>query len=363
MRKTILLTGATGALGKDMLRYFLTETDHRLFVLARGKKNLSAGERIKKITEAWDIEGDLRARLTVFNGDVTLPHFGLNEKDLTELRNGTDEFFHVAALTALNGSEEECELINVGGTSHALEIAWDLFRRGKMKRFFYFSTAYVAGSRQTYRSFEDELPENPAFANYYESSKYHAEKNVRQAMGKGLPVTIFRPSIVVGHSRTGEVAEFNVIYPFMKLFAHGILKVLPTRIENSFNIVPCDFVLRASMAIASQAESIGKTYHLVTLNPPTIGMLLDMKQNEFPEMPPIQVVAPDNFRREDLEANERFVYDMLHPYLGYLNDELTFDARNTAEALRGTGIHLPNTDYEFLKTLCAYAVKAGYLVV
>lgn len=362
MSKTLLLTGATGALGKDMLRYQLTRTRNCLYILARGKKNLSAKERIAKMVAAWDLGPEFTQRITVLEGDVSLPHFGLSEADLLLIRGKVDLFFHIAALTALNGSEEECELINVGGTAHALEIAWDLYRHGRLKRFFYFSTAYIAGSRQTYLSMEDEMPEHPAFANYYESSKYKSEKNVRQAMRRGLPVTIFRPSIVVGHSKTGEVAEFNVIYPFMKLFAHGILKVLPTRLENSFNIVPCDFVLEASMAISEQEDSVGRTYHLVTLEPPTIGMLLDMKNNEFPEMPPIQVINPNDFNHEDLAADEKFIYDMLHPYLGYLNDALTFDAQNTVKALKRAGIEMPKTDYDFLRTLCQYAIQAGYLL-
>ena len=180
-----------------------------------------------------------------------------------------------------------------------------------------------------------------------------------------LPIsaTIFRPSIVVGDSKTGEVSEFNVIYPFIKLFAHGILSVLPTRLENSFNIVPIDFVIQASSLISRQADSIGKTFHLVTQEPPTIGMLLALKEEEYRELPPVQVVAPESFKKEALDPFAQTVFDMLDPYLGYLNDHLTFDASNTERALRGTGLEFPKTDYEFLKTLLRYAVDAGYLLV
>jgi thioester reductase-like protein len=299
----------------------------------------------------------------VLDGDVTLPKLGISEENLSVLRKEVTEFFHVAALTTLNGSKADCETINVGGAKNAVELAWDLKKNGKMKRFFYFSTAYVAGSRQTYRSFEDTLPENPAHANFYESSKFQAEKNVREAMKNGLPVTIFRPSIVVGDSRTGEVSEFNVIYPFMKLFAHGILTILPTRLENSFNIVPIDFVIKSSMAIARQESSLGKTFHLVTQNPPTIGMLLKVKTEEYPQLPPVEVISPDDFKPENLDTVSKSVFQMLEPYLGYLNDDLTFDTTHTEEALEGTGIAMPKTDYEFLKLLIRYAVDAGYLIL
>ncbi len=361
--KNLFITGVTGTLGKEFVRELLQTTPHRLYVLIRRQGRYTHWDRARKILSAWGLERHLATRIHVLAGDVTDPHFGLSEEDLTCLRKEVDEFYHIAALTALNGSKEDCERINIGGTRHALELAWDFFREGRLDRFFYFSTAYVAGSRQTYHSMEDDLPEKPAHSNFYESSKYQSESLVRSAMKNGLPGTIFRPSIVVGDSLTGEVSEFNVIYPFMKLFAHGILKILPTRLDNSFNIVPIDFVIQASQAIARQPSSKGKTFHLVTLNPPSIGMLLELKQTEFPNMPPIEVIAPENFKPENLDTLSLGAYRMLEPYLGYLNDALTFDARNTEEALKGTKIALPKTDWAFLKTLVQYAVKAGYLIV
>lgn len=361
--KTFFITGVTGTLGKEFIKELLTTTEHRLYVLIRRKGRFSQWDRARKILSGSGLESFLGTRIHALDGDVTSPKFGLNEEDIDVLRREVTEFYHIAALTALNGSQLDCEMINVGGVRNALEIAWDLKRSGKMQRFFYFSTAYVAGSRQTYNSMEDTLPENPAHANFYESSKYKAEKLVREAMKAGLPTTIFRPSIVVGDSRTGEVSEFNVIYPFMKLFAHGILTVLPTRPENSFNIVPIDFVIRASIAISQQPSSLGKVFHLVTQNPPTISMFLKLKDEEYPSLPPVAVIAPEDFSPAKMDSVSQSVFQMLDPYLGYLNDDLTFDARNTEEALRGTAILMPKTDYAFLKVLIDYAVKAGYIIL
>lgn len=361
--KTLFITGVTGTLGKEFVKELLLTTDYRLNLLIRRKARYTHWDRARKIFASYGLERYLGTRVHVFDGDVTLPSLGLQKDDLDTLRATTQEFFHIAALTALNGSEEDCQSVNVGGTRHALEIAWDFRKNGKLERFFYFSTAYVAGSRQTYLSKEDGLPEQPAHANFYESSKYAAETSVRKAMKEGLPVTIFRPSIVVGDSRTGEVSEFNVIYPFMKLFAHGILTVLPTRLDNSFNIVPIDFVIKASLAISKQKDSLGRTFHLATQNPPTIGMLLRLKEEEYPDTPAVEVIAPENFKPENLDAMSKTVFQMLEPYLGYLNDDLSFDMTNTETALKGTGIEMPKTDYEFLKTLIRYAVAAGYLVI
>ena len=362
-KRSIFLTGVTGTLGKEFVKELLQTRDEKLILLVRRKNRYSHWDRARKILSAYGLERYLGTQVEVLNGDVTLPDFGLQSEDLDLLRREAREFYHIAALTSLNGSKEDCERINTGGAQEALKLAWDFRKNGVLERFFYFSTAYVAGSRQTYHAAEDELPARPAHANFYESSKYEAEKKVREAIVAGLPATIFRPSIVVGDSRTGEVSEFNVIYPFIKLFAHGILSVLPTRPENSFNIVPIDFVIQASSLISRQPDSIGKTFHLVTQEPPTIGMLLDLKKEEYSELPPVEVLPPENFKKENLDPAAQMVFEMLEPYLGYLNDNLTFDASNTEKALRGTGLDFPKTDYEFLKTLLRYAVDAGYLLV
>lgn len=361
--KGIFLTGVTGVLGRELVAELLRKTDSHLYLLVRPGKSQSHTERTRKILAREGLEGFLGNRVTVIAGDITLPRFGMTEEDFSVLEREIDLFFHVAALTALNGSESECNLVNLGGTKEALGIARGLHSKGKLSRFYYYSTAFVAGSLQTYCSLEDELPLEPKHANFYESSKYYAEQEVRKALKDGLPVTIFRPSIVVGDSRTGEVSEFNVIYPFLKLFAHGILRKLPTRLDNSFNIVPIDYVTEASLYIAFQPSSIGKTFHLVTSQPPTIGMLIKAGKEEYPQLPSVEIIDPQDFRKEELGPNEQLVYGMLEPYLGYLNDQLSFDVANTEEALKESGIRLPETDFLFLKRLLHFAVRAGYLVV
>ncbi len=360
--RSIFLTGVTGTLGKEIVKYLLERTDAQLFLLIRRKNRFSHWDRARKILSIYGLETHLGVRVQVMDGDVTETRLGLNQDDFDILKREVKEFYHIAALTALNGSQEDCFRVNLGGTQEALTVATELRNTGKLERFYYFSTAYVAGSRQTYCSKEDELPERPAHANFYEASKYEAEKAVRAAMREGLPATIFRPSIVVGDSKTGEVSEFNVIYPFLRLFAHGVLRKLPTDLDNSFNIVPIDFVVQASMAISTQAQSVGKTYHLVTLDPPKIRLLLRLRDEEYPHTPEIEVIPLDQFHPDQLDGMERNVFSMLDPYLGYLNDHLTFDASNTGRALQGTDVSFPKTDYDFLKILCRYAFEVGYLI-
>ena len=360
-RKTIFITGVTGGLGRELLRIFLERTEDELLLLVRPRASETHHARVEKLLKKLGILEKARGRVRVLAGDVTEPRLGLDPEDWKMAVSETDEFFHSAALTNLGASWEDAERINFQGTLHALKLARESHRRGRLARFFYFSTAFVAGSLTPIRALEDELPENPVFGNAYEATKYEAEKKVREEMAAGLPATIFRPSIVVGDSKRGAVSEFNVIYPFLRLFAHGHLRQLPTRLEHSFNIVPIDFVIEASFALSRLASTQNRTFHLVTENPPTLELLLKVRE-EYGHFPPVEVVEPENFSVEDLSPREREIFSTLNPYLGYLGSLLTFDNRNTREALAKSGISFPNTDFSFLKKIVNYAIERGYFL-
>ncbi|QDV35458.1 SDR family oxidoreductase [Tautonia plasticadhaerens] len=360
--RPLFVTGATGALGRRLVQEWLETTDRTLYLLIRHKGLHSAADRARKLFAPLGLDGMVGGRIRAIDGDVTKPGFGLSAGDRDLLRAEASEFFHIAALTELNGRKEESERINIGGTTEALRLARDLLERGRLERLFHFSTAYVPGSLRTYHAREDELNPDPAFANHYESSKHEAERRVRGAMAEGLPVTIFRPSIVVGDSRSGEVTEFNVVYPFFKLYAHGILDVLPARADETFNVVPIDFVTQAVRALSSRADTVGKTYHLVAERPPTIGTLLKVKDTEFPRMPPIKLVDPDEFDQTRHSFLVSRIQRYIEPYLGYLRCKLTFDTTNTRSDLDGMGVEFPETDYEFLTRILQYAVDKKYLI-
>ena len=360
--KTLFMTGATGNLGRELVRFLLEKTSDRLLLLVRPKASDSHETRIEKILAKTGINGKAKNRIEVLAGDVSQPRLGLSEKEWNRAVRETDELYHAAALTNLGADWEEAQKVNLGGTLHALELARSSSRQGRLRRFFHFSTAYVAGSLTPTCAMEDEFPKNPIFANAYEETKFLAEQKVREAMAEGLPATIFRPSIVVGDSERGAVSEFNVIYPFLRLFAHGLLKKIPSRLENSFNIVPIDFVVQASFAIARQKRSLGKTFHLVTENPPTLQTLLQVKEEFGNHFPPVEVVEPDQFTIDELSDQEKMIFSSLDPYLGYLGSSLSFDTRNTRQALEGADVPLPNTDLAFLRKIIHYALEKGYFL-
>ena len=116
-RRSIFLTGVTGTLGKELIRYFLEKTDAQLFLLIRRKNRFSHWDRARKILKTYGLETHLGIRVQVMDGDVTLSRLGLNQDDFDILKQEVREFFHIAALTALNGSREDCFRVNLGGKS------------------------------------------------------------------------------------------------------------------------------------------------------------------------------------------------------------------------------------------------------
>ncbi len=362
-KHNVFITGGTGALGKDIIKELLTTTEDHLYLLVRKKKRISNCQRIKDILASEGLENNMGTRVHALEGDITEPRLGLSDENLNRLRDTINQVSHIAALTALNKSKDQYERINVKGTEYSLEIAKEWNRTGKLECFYYFSTVFVSGSKKKHHSYENQLPENPAHANYYEYSKYSAEKVVRKAIKEGLPTVIIRPSIVVGHSQTGQASKFNVIYPFVRMLAQGLLSKFPSRMENSLNIVPRDFVTRAFLAIRQKKSAIGNTLHLVSKQPPSVSLFVELKEREYPNSPPVELVDPDTFNPEKLPLDEQFVFNLFQSHLGYLNTDVSYDTKNIEEALLNTDISFPKTDYEFLKGIIQYAVDQRYIPV
>ncbi len=358
---TVFLTGATGVLGKALFDKIYRTTTANFIILARSHENKTHLDRAGDLFSELGAHGEPGNRVKVLDGDVSMENFWLSGRELETLRQEVSMFFHAAALTNHEADEEELEYVNVVGTKNSIDIAKDLFNNGQLKNYFYMSAAYVSGSLESYHSLEDVLPAKSKNRNFYELSKFKAELNVREAIKDGLPATIFRPSVVVGDSVTGAISEFKVFYQFIRPFLQGILTKVIGRVENTINIVPIDFVINAICEIIKQDNIIGKTYHLVSPNPPTIEMLLEVPSFEPDYMvPDFEIINPDDFNDNTLNGDEKAIYDTIDPYMGYLESELTFDMTNIIEALKDTPVSLPVTDRAFLITLYKYAIKARY---
>jgi thioester reductase-like protein len=290
--RSLLLTGATGFVGMELLARLVERTGHHVACLVRADDDADAEARLRGVREAVFGDRDAHAgRMTALAGDLTQPRLGLGERhDAVAARVGS--IVHSAASVAFDLPLEESRAINVAGTERVLALAG---AANGLERLTYVSTAYVAGERRGTVA-EDELDTDARFRNPYERSKAEAEALVASRRDE-LPVTVVRPSIVVGESTTGWTAAFNVVYPPLRAFAAGAYPVLPARRRAPVDVVPVDFVADAICALHEHPEAAGGTFHAVAgRDASSVGELIVLGAERFGQRAP-RLVAPAVFRR------------------------------------------------------------------
>jgi len=262
---TILLTGFPGFLGSELVRRVLARDGAtRVVLLVQAKFAALAADR----ADAIESEAAANAgRIELVEGDITATGLGL---DRAFRRRRIDEIFHLAAVYDLKVRRDLALRVNVEGTRHVLDLA--AAARG-LSRLHYVSTCYVSG-RHAGIFREEDLDKGQKFNNYYEETKYLAEVEVRRRMADGLPVTTYRPGIVVGDSRSGETQKYDGPYFVLRwlLKQRGVaLLPVPLGIDRlRVNLVPRDFVVGAIDALSAWSGSLGVTYQLADPDPPTI---------------------------------------------------------------------------------------------
>lgn len=258
----LLLTGATGFLGMELLARYLERTDRTVYALVRARDDAEAHARLRA-TAARVVEapGRFDHRLLAVRGDVAEPGLGIPRSRRLALAEAVTEIVHAAASVSFTLPLAEAREINVEGTRRMLELAELCAAHGSLRRFAHVSTAYVAGDAAGVFG-EDDHDVGQGFRNTYERTKWEAERLVR-AYAERLPAQIFRPSIVVGEQDTGWTAAFNVIYAPLRAYATGAsVPVIPGRRTAPVDVVPVDYVADAIFALASRPDGAGRTYSL-----------------------------------------------------------------------------------------------------
>lgn len=276
MRGVILLTGATGFLGAQVVRRILRDTDHTVVALVRARDAEEARQRLERSWREWpESVREIGGRVEPLVGDLTLPGMGLASEAWTELSHRVTHVVHSAAELRFDGELAEMRRINVQGVAHLLEFAHAANRHHGLARYAHVSTAYVAGGR-TGEVAEGDLTDEHGFANTYEQTKYEGELLVRGAMSS-FPVSIFRPGMVVGDSRTGEIRRFNTVYVPLRMYLSGRLRLVPSRSDLRANMVPVDYVADAIAKLAFDPRAAGLTFHLMVASErlPTAKELLE----------------------------------------------------------------------------------------
>jgi len=261
----LLMTGFPGFLGSALLPRLLARREGVQAVCVVQPHHLDTAEQRLRSIEAAHPE--IAGRTVLVTGDITRPELGVDPAH-AELLGQVTEVWHLAAVYDLAAPAELAQRVNVDGTARVLEFCWG---RPSFERLQYVSTCYVSGRYQG-RFTEDMLDEGQSFHNHYDSTKFAAEKLVREAMGQGLPATIYRPGIVVGDSKTGETQKYDGPYYVARFLRRQPLPVavLPAVSEDhTTSVVPRDFVIEAMDQLSVLETSVGRTYALTDPAPPT----------------------------------------------------------------------------------------------
>ncbi|MEA2332330.1 MAG: hypothetical protein QOH58_2468 [Thermoleophilaceae bacterium] len=279
----VLLTGATGFVGRELLERYLERDNRHVHALVRAPDDEAAAARLPR-----------HERLSAVPADIERPGLGLEGRRADALAERVSTVIHCAASVSFDLGLEASRRVNVDGTRRVAELAERCAGGGTgLDRLSYVSTAYVAGAHGGVFD-EDGLDVGQSFRNPYEQSKFEAERLLRKR-ADGLPLQVLRPSIVVGDSRTGWTSSFNVLYPPLKAFARGAIPALPARRGAPVDVVPVDYVADSAHELARSGPD--GTFHLVAgRNATTVGRLIELAARRF-ERPAPPVFPPRLYRR------------------------------------------------------------------
>ena len=355
----IFLTGPTGFLGIHLLSELLTTTDAIVYCLVRADNRDAAKERLKNKLEATGLWRDnFTSRIIPIIGDLGSSRFGLSATEYNNLCQDIDVVYHVGAKVHHLWSYALLKDANVLGTQDVLRLA----SLGKIKPVHYVSTLFSTSQTdqpilESATTNHSDLPEVG-----YVQTKWVGEQLVWEAAKRGLPITIYRPSRISGHSQTG-VSSFDDL---LSRLVKGCIRLQSFPNWNGFseNLVPVDYVSRAIVCLSQQNSLFGKAFHLI--NPQSV---------PFREI--FEWVRSLGYSLEEIDYTDwrsKLIEDMENPLYPYLpnfpespsnttntTNLIEYDCRNVVDGLKGSGIKLPEVNQDLFKTYLCYFKESGFL--
>jgi NAD(P)-dependent dehydrogenase (short-subunit alcohol dehydrogenase family) len=341
------VTGATGFIGRNLVRRLL-QREGTVYALVRA----GSRGRLEELRTSFGPDG---ARVVPISGELASPGLGVSEEDLLELRGKVDHLFHLAAIYDMTAGTEAQEIANVEGTRHAVELAGSI----EVGCFHHVSSIAVAGMyRGEWR--EDMFEEAEGLDTHpYFRTKHESERVVREESRR--PWRVYRPGIVVGDSRSGEIDKVDGPYYGFKLLQQ-MRRVLPSWLPTlgveggEINIVPVDYVADAIDYIAHQPGLDSQAFSLTDPNPKTAGEMINLfaRAADAPQaalrldanvtdpatslvrtglrfFPPAKRVMKAGLGQIGIPAG----------VLSYFSYPTHFDSSNAEKALEGSGISVP----------------------
>ncbi len=358
------VTGATGFIGRRLVERLLDKRQGTVYVLVRDG---SLG-KLEDLISQWRAAGPAGAsRVEPVIGDLRKPLLGVDKDRVDELRGQIEHFFHLAAIYDMTAPPEQNTAVNVGGTTHAVELA----RAVEAEHLHHVSSIAVAGTYKGTFS-EDMFDEGQRLPSPYHRTKFEAEQIVREQ--PYVPWRVYRPGIVVGDSRTGEMDKVDGPYYFFKAIQRA-RQLVPEWAPlvgpdlGNTNVVPVDWVAGALEHIAHEPDLDGKAFHLTdprrqrvdelinelaaAAHAPRVQISIDKRLTDpLPKWPLQLALALPPLR----QAKNLLLRDLGIPQEVLSHMELVprFDNREAQQALEGTPLEQPPPLHEYAGRLWDY---------
>lgn len=353
--RTYFITGGTGVVGSSLVPELLADPQAHLVLLIRARSADELNERLQGLLAFWSFGPQLpeaTARISAVAGDTTQPRFGLELAAYNALAERCTHIVHAAGLVRMNLPIDQARSSAVGAARNVLAFARDCRALQKLD---VVSTVGVGG-RLPYAIPERWLTEPRSFHNTYEQAKAEAEDFLRDEVSREpLPLTVHRPSMIVGDSRTGRIISFQVFY-FLCEFLSGrrTLGLYPSFGDARLDIIGCDIVAQAIAAASLDPSTIGRVMHLCS--GPSGALRIDalklLVRQAFAQhglaVPGNRVLPRRLYSRLALTASHfapratRKALTTLPIYLDYLADSQAFDDTVFLGWLAGRGLRRPD---------------------
>ncbi|OLE51134.1 MAG: hypothetical protein AUG51_24140 [Acidobacteria bacterium 13_1_20CM_3_53_8] len=334
--ETIFLTGFPGFIAGRLVERLARE-GAGFFLLVQPTFVERAREEIHRIAEATDTPA---SNFLIVEGDITRENLGMSTEKFEAACAQTTSLFHLAAIYDLAVARDTAMRVNVEGTRNVNRFARKL---KNLRRYHYVSTCYVAGHR-TGLILENELKHDAGFRNYYEETKYLAEVEVDE-LKRELPVTIHRPSVVCGDSRTGETAKYDGVY-YLILYLLKAPRLLSLfNIGNrdvTLNLVPIDFVVEAMATLAHDERAIGATVQLADPSPLTTQELFEVIAETMSGRKYMITIPGALVRLSLMLPPSPLITGLPHHGVPYFFLEQTYDTTRARELLEPHNVRCPH---------------------
>jgi amino acid adenylation domain-containing protein/thioester reductase-like protein len=364
----VFFTGATGFLGAFLVHELLEQTSANVYCLVRSSTLEAGKQKIQANLERYFLWRDVNSpRIIPVLGDLAQPLLGISAQQFHELSGLIDCIYHNAAAINLIYPYSALRNANVLGTQELLKLATQI----RVKPVHFISTMDVFQTSNPFSSTlirEDDAlnPHEAIYFDGYTKSKWVSEQMVTTARSRGVPVSIYRPAMLLGHSSTGAANVNDLMCRLLKGFIQ--LGSAPS-FEMMINIAPIDYFSRATVYLSKQAKLWGKSFNLTHPQPLSMGQFVDQINACGYSTKQVNHEKWESLLKENMEVLDPLVSVLTSKTaaesISYLErcsvGASSVDCQNVLDGLEGTSIACPSLDSRLFTTWFSYFNQSGFL--